>query len=362
MSNRISSLDDTYTAGDLSVFPEAADTEDTLYKVKNNAATILKLTLPLNSNYIVVEDASSFPDKGLLRIGPAKSVVAAFEETPDLLNTSGVPGVPGVAEIVYYGERTATVFKSLQRGFAGTRQSQWSKDTPVSCAVFAEHHNAIKDATINIETYVGTKENPSDTSLNGRLKAMEAKFLAPSPLFRAYPKRGKSPLSVRFQNFSNSNVIRYLWDFGDGTTAVSADVTHVYNAEGTYTVTLNIITSTGGQGIVTKSNYITVDDQYVESFFYTEQEDPSLPAYSQQTALQVGGTPATFMFVDQTTGGISQRFWDFGDGNSIAIDDPNIHTATHVYALPGDYTPTLICVFSDQSYKRVFLSDQLAVL
>ena len=362
MSSRISSLDDSYQAGDLSVFHEAVDTRDTLYEVKNNAATTLKLTLPLNSTYIVVEDATSFPSKGLLRIGPANATVAAFEETPDLLNTSGVPGVPGVAEMVYYGERTATVFKSLQRGFCGTRQSQWSKGTAVSCAVFAEQHNALKDAMINIETFIGTKKNPSDTSLNGRLEAMESKFLAPSPLFRAYPRQGKSPLTVRFQNLSNSNVVRYLWDFGDGTTSVSENATHVYNAEGTYTVTLNIITSSGGQGIVTKNNYITVDDQYVEPFFYTQQENPSLPAYSQKTAIAHGGTPATFIFVDQTTGTISQRFWDFGDGNSTTIDDPNVHVATHIYALPGDYIPTLICVFADQSYKRVFLTDQLAVL
>jgi len=362
MSNRVSSLDDGYVSGDLSVFPDAVDTTDTLYEAKNNAATVLKQTLPLNGIYIVVNDASSFPEKGLIRLGPSSSIIPAIQQSPDLLFTSGVPGVSGNSEMVYYGERAGNVLKLLQRGFCGSRQSQWSKDTPVSCAVFAEHHNTIKDAVINMETYVGTKDNPVATSLNGILKALESKFLAPCPFFRAYPLSGKPSLSVRFQNFSHNNVKRCLWDFGDGGTSTERNPTHTYNTEGYYTVTLNVITSTGSQGIATKNNYIQVDSKHVVPFFYVAQENPLSPAYSQETALTLGATPATFLFVDQTLGEVAQRFWDFGDGENIMIDDPNIHTTTHVYDSPGTYDPTLLTIFTDQSYKRAFLTEQLTVI
>jgi PKD repeat protein len=167
---------------------------------------------------------------------------------------------------------------------------------------------------------------------------------------------------VKFQNFSNANIIRYLWDFGDGSTSILANPTHVYNTDGVYTITLNIVTSTGAQGIVTKNNYITANSEFIQGFWYVEQQNKSLPAYSQATALQQGGVAATFLFIDQTTGEILQRFWDFGDGESISVDDPNIHTATHIYAEAGEYSPTLLCTFTDQTYKRIFLSSEVTVL
>ena len=58
---RVSSMDVGYQAGDLSVFPLAADTPDTLYQVSNNAATTLAQTLPINGTYLIVNDASTFP-------------------------------------------------------------------------------------------------------------------------------------------------------------------------------------------------------------------------------------------------------------------------------------------------------------
>lgn len=362
MTNRISSLDSGYTAGDLSVFPEAIDTKDTLYEVKNNAATVLKQTLPLSGTYIVVDSATAFPDTGLVRLGPSGAIISATEQDPNLLYVSGVPGKPGNAELIYYGEKAGNVLKSLQRGFAGSRQSQWSKDTPVSCAVLAEPHNAIKDAVINIETYVGTSVSPSATSLFGRLKVLETKFLAPRPMFRAYPIIGRPSLVVKFQNFSGEHVIRSLWDFGDGSTSTEQSPTHTYVTEGKYTVSLNVITSTGAQGVSIKNNYITLDNEYVTAFFYVALANPLLPAYSTDTATDLGATPATFNFVDQTFGDVAQRFWDFGDGVTIAVDDPNEHTTTHIYEHPGTYDPTLVCVFADQSYKRAFLTQEITVL
>jgi len=66
--------------------------------------------------------------------------------------------------------------------------------------------------------------------------------------------------------------------------------------------------------------------------------------------------------VDQTQGDIAERFWVFGDGETLTLDDPNVHSTTHVYAQPGTYEPTLLVVFADQSYKRSFLSDELVIL
>lgn len=358
MSDRVSSLDLGYQAGDLSIYPDAIDTKDTLYEARNNAETTLKQTLPFTGKYIVVEDASNFPPQGLLRIGPLRGVIDLEKGTHF---PSTVTGTPGNAELVYYGERTDTVFKNLIRGFAGSIQSQWPINTPVTNAVFAEHHNAIKDAIINIENYVGTKLNPNLGTINQILQQLEKRFLAPKPLFRAYPRAGRTPLTVRFQNFSTGDVLRYFWDFGDHSTSYEANPTHTYLTEGVYTVTLNIITSTGAQGIAVKNNYITVSNDEPVPFMYIQLKDSSQPAYSVETATALGEEAAVCRFVDQTQGEVTQRVWVFGDGETISIDDPNTHEVTHTYQKPDVYKPSLVVFFTNESYKR-YLADEIEII
>lgn len=340
MATRVSSLDTGYVSGDLSLFPETIDTKDTLYQVSNNAETTLKFGVPYNTKRIFVEDASAFPASGLIAIG-----------SPD-----------GTLEIVYYGSRTDVYFTDLIRGFAGSTQTVWNSGVAVKNSVMAEHHNAVKDAILNTQKYVGTKNNPAIGSLNDVIQKLETRFLSPQAQFRAFPKSGVPPLAVRFQNLSAGNVVRYLWDFGDGTYSIERNPSHTYNAEGYYTVKLTIYTSSEGQGATVKNNYIKVSNDEVLAFFYVTQQDPNLPAYSVVTAEALGSTPAIFNFIDQTDGNIAKRIWVFGDGTSEAIDDPNQHTTTHTYNLPGEYAPILLAVNTDQQIIRVNLPEPITVL
>lgn len=351
---RITSKDAGYTTGSLSLFPQAQDTKYQLYEAKNNCQTLLKQSISYTGKYIIVEDNSLFPDNGILRVGPP-------------------PGKPGNAEMIYYDTKTNGVFRNLIRGFAGSKQNPWPIGSHVSNAVFAEHHNAAKDAIIQIETDLGTQDLPDPLSLNGILKAQENKFLAPRPLFRAYPSKGAPPLKVRFQNFSTGPLIRYLWDFGDGSTSIEKSPSHIFQKEGIYTVQLNVITSLGAQGIITKSNYIVVDDEEKQPFFYVTPNQ----GYSVETAnaltLQGNPTdPTTFNYVDQTDGNITQRYWIFDgagkhegeevENQSIPEFDPNIHSTSYVYDVPGEYEPSLLIIFESQKLQRVFLKDKITVI
>lgn len=341
---RISSLDTGYVSGNLSVYPEARDNWETLYRATNNAETVLKQSLTYSGKFLVVEDTSKFPDNGLLRVGPPA-------------------GKPGAAELIAYESKTASTFNTLQRGFAGSRQNQWQAGSSVTGGVMAEHHNAVKDALIQIENNLGLKDFPAEESLNGILKAQEVRFLAPKPLFRAFPTKGAPPHKVTFQNFSGGEAVRFLWDFGDGSQSVEQNPTHIYQTEGAYTVRLNLITSTGAQGVATKSNYITVSNDEKVPFFYVSP----VTGYSVQTAaaMTLGGNPTdptSFQFVDQTDGTVVNRYWVFDDGESEAVDNPNSHTTTHQYATPGVYEPSLLVVFASQQLKRVFITDKVTVL
>lgn len=331
MADRISTLDVSYKTGQLSIYPDGLDSRQTLYEVRNNAETVLTQALSYSGSFIVVDDGSKFPPQGLVTVG---------------------------TEIIYYNQRTDTVFRDLKRGFAGSRQNVWPMATKVSNAVMAETHNAIKDAIINIESNIG-KAGPTanPVSLNGILNSLETRFLAPKPLFRAFPILGAPPLSVRFQNFSGGEPIRFLWDFGDGTTSVTINPIHTYKNEGVYSVKLSMITSLGAQGVVTKTNYITIDGNAKLPLFYVTP----LSGVSVKTGTSLSVSSTTFNFVDQTDGDIVSRYWIWDDTTNLIIDDPDVHSASHVYELPGEYSPSLLVVFSNTTLKRVLLNDKIIV-
>lgn len=320
--DRISSRDVGYLPGDLSTFPTAIDTDYTLYHAVDNAETVLTQSITYTSKTIFVEDASSFPARGICRIG---------------------------RELIYYDSRNNESLRDLVRGFADSRRQSWQKDEKVLCIVAAEHHNALADAIINIENTLGVKNNPDDkTSLNGILSTLELKFLSPRPLFRAVPRKGVAPLQVAFKNLSSGYAIRFFWDFGDGTTSVEDEPVHTYTADGTYTVVLNMINQLGGTGVVKKIDYITIGETEAPTFFYVEQSS--------------GTTSTLFEFVDQSLGQIKSRYWVWDDGQTLAIEDADVHTATHTYSLPGIYRPSLLIVFNDDRTKKIDLGHDIIVV
>lgn len=345
---RISSQDSGYVPGDLSIFPNAIDDAHILFQATNNAKVKLKQTLTYNGKVIIVDpDTEDFPDSGVIRIG-------------------GDPRNDGAFELIAYNKRTRNTFQEIRRGFAGTNQNVWrpGKDVYVTNSVIADHHNALKDAVINVQKNLGLKSQPDPNSLNGILNQQEVRFLSPKPLFRAYPLRGAPSLAVRFQNFTTGHVIRWLWDFGDGTTSLERSPIHTYLSEGRYTVKLNVITSTGGQGVVTKKNYITVDRDESEPFFYVES---TTQPYSIKTAQErtLAGNPTVakeFTFIDQTDGDIVQRNWILSDNFQYTEEDPDVHTIKHVFADPGEYVVTLIIIFANGRLKKVELTEPLIVL
>ena len=320
MTDRISSLDKAYKIGDLSIFPSAIDSFAQLYFVTNNASTVLAHSMSYTSNYIVVNDASQFPSAGLIKIDN---------------------------EIIYYDSMISNAFTTLIRGFLGTTQAMHTVGTSVYGSVMAEHHNVCKDAIYNIEHYIGTSVNPAAGTFNYLLKSYESQFLAPTPSFRGYPKSGTTPLSVVFQNFTTNTNARFLWDFGDGAVSTELAPTHTYLSEGNFTVQLKMVLFSGASGVMTKNNYISVNNSKSSGFMYVTPES--------------GTTSTVFDFVDQTEGDIVQRYWTFGDGGSLTVNNPDEHATTHTYATTGDYSPSLMVVFSDQSFQRVNLPAEIMV-
>lgn len=339
MATKISSYDFEYIPGDLSLFPEAIDNYESLYFATNNAETTLSQSLLYGSNIIIVNDTKNFPEKGLIRVNLQEKFAAE-------------------QEYIYYDEKTDTTFKNLIRGFGGSRQQSWPINSQITGGVFADHHNALKDAVIQSQTYLGVENTPAGGSLNFTLQQLENRFYSPQPIFRSYPRSGRLPLTVKFQNFSSIVGTKYFWDFGDGSTSLERSPEHIYITSGTFSVSLRIITTLGGQGFVRKADYIVASDSTTSLFFYTVP----LTGYSIKTANRLGVQPTIFNLVDQSEGAITERFWIFDDGQTENIIDPYVHYTSHVFSQPGTYTPSLILSSNGTIISKVFSTSSIRVI
>ncbi|MBO8174821.1 MAG: PKD domain-containing protein [Thermococcus sp.] len=122
----------------------------------------------------------------------------------------------------------------------------------------------------------------------------------------------------------NDMVSSYLWDFGDGTTATGALVSHMYANSGNYTVTL-IITDIYGF----KYNISTT---VVVKFLTTSFTWDVLVPRVNETIHFIPD-----ILIDNTL--ISNVTWDFGDGT--VLKNSSVSVITHAYLEPGNYTVTL---------------------
>jgi len=151
--------------------------------------------------------------------------------------------------------------------------------------------------------------------------------------FTASPDRGNAPLVVAFTGQSDIPDGTYAWDFGDSQTGSGSTVTHTYTQRGTYTVTLTVIGSSGSAA-KTKVNVITVTQ--------------AAPVADFTAAAVTGNAPFTVSFSDASTGTITDRLWNFGDGQTGAGLNPS-----HVYTVPGAYTVSLTATGPEGSDTKI---------
>lgn len=98
--------------------------------------------------------------------------------------------------------------------------------------------------------------------------------------FGAAPRQGSAPLTVTFHNRS-TGAGSYTWNFGDGTTASTAQPSHTYTAPGTYSVTLTAQNAAG-------------DSTQVQAAYITVTETPAQPPAEWRAGMTpAGGTLTT---------------------------------------------------------------------
>ncbi|MFA5346673.1 MAG: PKD domain-containing protein [Methanoregula sp.] len=126
---------------------------------------------------------------------------------------------------------------------------------------------------------------------------------------------------VRFIDTSAGNPTSWFWDFGDGqNSSEQVPPLHLYNKDGTYTVSLTV-KNVFGENTMVKSSLITV------------REGPRVDFTADRTRVSVN---QYVRFTDLSTNSPSDWKWDFGDGTAGTGQNPD-----HAYHQPGIYSVTL---------------------
>jgi PKD repeat protein len=123
----------------------------------------------------------------------------------------------------------------------------------------------------------------------------------------------------------DGGLLRYRWDFGDGTSAELVNPTKTYDRGAVYPVTLTVRDESG-----------FANDSHTDRIVVRVDESPIAEAGPDQEVC--AGTEVHFDgSASHDFDGVVNRFqWDFGDGAAGGGDKP-----VHVYQLPGDYRVVL---------------------
>ena len=111
----------------------------------------------------------------------------------------------------------------------------------------------------NSGTHAFTTPGNNGTGTNDWVLVLDASTAPTPPVasFTASATTGSAPLALNFTNNSSGTITSDLWTFGDGTTSTAQSPAHIYNSQGVYTVSLQVM-GPGGSNTQTRTNYITV--------------------------------------------------------------------------------------------------------
>ncbi|MEX1190338.1 MAG: PKD domain-containing protein [Brumimicrobium sp.] len=126
--------------------------------------------------------------------------------------------------------------------------------------------------------------------------------------FEANNNNGCVPVTVTFTNTFDNPGTDCTWNFGDGSTATGCDeVTHTFNNEGCFDVSLEVTSGNGCTSSTTVNDYVCVSGYPNAAFTYSPDEVTTI-----NTEVD---------FENGSSGAVTYE-WEFGDGNSSSDINP----------------------------------------
>lgn len=154
---------------------------------------------------------------------------------------------------------------------------------------------------------------------------------------------GCAPIVINFEDITSTLTggESWFWSFGDGASSILQNPNHSYAFDGTYPVTLKVISAGGCEYEITKTITVVATPQPIAAFSF----DPPSP--------EVGDA---IQFTDESINATAW-YWSFGDGHVSTNQNP-----THAYSVIGTYDVQLIvnngdC--ADTITKVVFIAEEI---
>lgn len=195
-------------------YPTELDTKQNLFFVTDG----LRVTLAEDYN---PGDTSVFivGDEDIIRSFDSTGIITLTEQCSD-------PELRAIS--FYYSSRTLTSFDGLEilPGFVDVVKPK--NVTNITQNVVSLHHNNLKNALIQVETFAGKKGEtglkPLIGTMEQRINYLRKLVLVPKAWFKANRTVGLAPLTVEFTDQSfrlgtdgTSQQVKHIWDFGDET-------------------------------------------------------------------------------------------------------------------------------------------------
>lgn len=185
--------------------------------------------------------------------------------------------------------------------------------TSVACRMTSNYPCATNNPKTSAPIVMSVHPNPvvSCSSVNNYLGG-NTTFDAP-----VAPGTGTAPFS-------------YVWNFGDGGAAYSANPIHTYGGTGTYNVSVTVSDTFGCSGVCNMPVTIIIPPYVYADFSSVITQDCG---------------SSTVNFTDITVGNPTTWYWDFGDGGTSNVQNP-----TYTFQNPGVFNVTLAAgngVFTD---------------
>ncbi|WP_282164920.1 PKD domain-containing protein [Cellulophaga baltica] len=176
---------------------------------------------------------------------------------------------------------------------------------------------------------------------------------APTAVASSDVTSGAPSLAVQFTGDTSSDpdtgdTLTYAWDFGDGSTATTANPSHSFTTAGTYTVTLTI--TDDGTPVLTSTDTITIivtDANQAPTAVATSDVTSGTPSL----AVQFTGDTSS----DPDTGDTLTYAWDFGDGSTATTAN-----SSHSFTTAGTYTVTL--TITDDGTPALTSTDTITII
>ena len=147
-----------------------------------------------------------------------------------------------------------------------------------------------------------------------------------------------------------ADTLTFSWDFGDGGTATGTNVTHVYDDNATYTVTLTLTDEDGGSATTSANIAIANVAPQIANVAIPGTGDEGQPVAMSADAVDAAGEVLTWV-------------WDYGDGNSdtfVLAQGASASSTTHAYDDEGTYN-IVITVTDDDGGIDIFNTSIITI-